>query len=103
MRMPVVVPGGVVKLVPWRPRPFPPSTRTATITKRQAQVLDGLCDGLSNAEIGAGMFVTHNTVKTTAKALYRRLGARNRNHAVCLALTGQVAITVRVQERRRGA
>lgn len=53
-----------------------------TLTEREAQVLRGMADGKSNAEIGREIFVSEDTVKTHARRLFRKLGARDRAHAV---------------------
>jgi DNA-binding NarL/FixJ family response regulator len=45
-------------------------------------VLRGMADGKSNAEIGRELFVSEDTVKTHARRLFRKLGARDRAHAV---------------------
>jgi DNA-binding NarL/FixJ family response regulator len=57
--------------------PRPPS-----LTERELQVLRGMADGKSNAEIGRELFVSEDTVKTHARRLFRKLGARDRAHAV---------------------
>lgn len=53
-----------------------------TLTEREMQVLVGMADGKSNAEIGRELFVSEDTVKTHARRLFRKLGARDRAHAV---------------------
>lgn len=57
-------------------------TRSVTLTERELQVLRGMADGRSNAEIGRELFVSEDTVKTHARRLFRKLGARDRAHAV---------------------
>ena len=52
------------------------------LTERELQVLRGMADGHSNAEIGRALFVSEDTVKTHARRLFRKLGARDRAHAV---------------------
>ncbi|MBO0868265.1 MAG: response regulator transcription factor [Micromonosporaceae bacterium] len=52
------------------------------LTERELQVLRGMADGRSNAEIGRDLFVSEDTVKTHARRLFRKLGARDRAHAV---------------------
>jgi DNA-binding NarL/FixJ family response regulator len=52
------------------------------LTERELQVLRGMADGKSNAEIGRELFVSEDTVKTHARRLFRKLGARDRAHAV---------------------
>jgi DNA-binding NarL/FixJ family response regulator len=59
-----------------------PATRRLTLTERELQVLRGMADGKSNAEIGRELFVSEDTVKTHARRLFRKLGARDRAHAV---------------------
>ncbi|GAA2685901.1 MULTISPECIES: response regulator transcription factor [Actinoplanes] len=60
----------------------PPTGRRLTLTERELQVLRGMADGKSNAEIGRELFVSEDTVKTHARRLFRKLGARDRAHAV---------------------
>jgi DNA-binding NarL/FixJ family response regulator len=57
-------------------------TRSVALTERELQVLRGMADGRSNAEIGKELFVSEDTVKTHARRLFRKLGARDRAHAV---------------------
>lgn len=56
--------------------------RRPTLTERELQVLRGMADGKSNAEIGRELFVSEDTVKTHARRLFRKLRARDRAHAV---------------------
>jgi DNA-binding NarL/FixJ family response regulator len=56
--------------------------RPPALTERELQVLRGMADGKSNAEIGRELFVSEDTVKTHARRLFRKLGARDRAHAV---------------------
>jgi DNA-binding NarL/FixJ family response regulator len=56
--------------------------RRPALTERELQVLCGMADGKSNAEIGRDLFVSEDTVKTHARRLFRKLGARDRAHAV---------------------
>jgi DNA-binding CsgD family transcriptional regulator len=56
--------------------------RRVVLTERELQVLRGMADGKSNAEIGRELFVSEDTVKTHARRLFRKLGARDRAHAV---------------------
>jgi DNA-binding NarL/FixJ family response regulator len=59
-----------------------PAVRRVVLTERELQVLRGMADGKSNAEIGRELFVSEDTVKTHARRLFRKLGARDRAHAV---------------------
>jgi DNA-binding NarL/FixJ family response regulator len=60
----------------------PNRPRRPALTERELQVLHGMADGKSNAEIGRDLFVSEDTVKTHARRLFRKLGARDRAHAV---------------------
>lgn len=60
----------------------PGETRRPLLTERELQVLHGMADGKSNAEIGRELYVSEDTVKTHARRLFRKLGARDRAHAV---------------------
>ena len=59
-----------------------PAGRRLTLTERELQVLRGMADGKSNAEIGRELFVSEDTVKTHARRLFRKLGVRDRAQAV---------------------
>jgi DNA-binding NarL/FixJ family response regulator len=63
----------------------PGAGRRLALTEREMQVLRGMADGKSNAEIGRELFVSEDTVKTHARRLFRKLGARDRAHAVAAA------------------
>ncbi len=54
------------------------------LTERELQVLDGMSRGKSNAEIGAELFLSEDTVKTHARRLFRKLHAADRAQAVAL-------------------
>lgn len=58
--------------------------KTTELTERERQVLQGMADGLSNKEIGKFHYIAEDTVKTHARRLYRKLGAKDRAHAVSL-------------------
>jgi DNA-binding NarL/FixJ family response regulator len=62
-----------------------PGTRRLSLTERELQVLRRMADGKSNAEIGRELYVSEDTVKTHARRLFRKLGARDRAHAVAAA------------------
>jgi DNA-binding NarL/FixJ family response regulator len=58
--------------------------RRVVLTERELQVLRGMAEGKSNAEIGRELYVSEDTVKTHARRLFRKLRARDRAHAVAV-------------------
>lgn len=61
-----------------------PEVRAAELglTERALQVLRAIATGQSNIEIGRTLYLSEDTVKTYARRLYKKLGCRNRAHAV---------------------
>jgi DNA-binding NarL/FixJ family response regulator len=67
------------------PAPTPPQTPTnpeIRLTERELQVLRGMSQGKSNGQIGRELYLSEDTVKTHARRLFRKLGVRDRAHAV---------------------
>lgn len=62
----------------------------AKLTDRELQILCGMSNGLSNGEIGRTLFLSEDTVKTHARSMFHKLGARDRAHAVALELRGDL-------------
>lgn len=60
------------------------------LTEREVQVLERIALGMSNAQIAHELFLVEDTIKTHARTLYRKLGARDRAHAVALGLRAQI-------------
>jgi DNA-binding NarL/FixJ family response regulator len=58
----------------------------ASLTERELQVLRGMSGGRSNGEIGRELYLSEDTIKTHARRLFGKLGARDRAHAVLLGL-----------------
>jgi DNA-binding CsgD family transcriptional regulator len=54
------------------------------LTNREIQVLVGIANGLNNGEIGRSLYLSEDTVKTHNRRLFKKLGARDRAHAVRL-------------------
>jgi two-component system, NarL family, response regulator LiaR len=58
----------------------------STLTAREWQVLDLLCEQRSTAEIADALVLTRETVRTYIKTILRKLGVRSRAEAVAAAL-----------------
>lgn len=56
------------------------------LTQREQQVLRGMSEGRSNAQIGKDLFLSEDTVKTHARRLFRKLTVSDRGHAVAEGL-----------------
>ncbi|WP_203965396.1 response regulator transcription factor [Actinocatenispora thailandica] len=68
-----------------RPDGTAPAGPGCALTDRELAVLRGMSHGRTNAEIGRDLHIAEDTVKTHARRLYRKLGARDRAHAVAQA------------------
>ena len=55
------------------------------LTPRQKEVLQRLCEGLSNKEIGRELDMSDNTVRVHVSGIFRILGVRSRTEAAMLA------------------
>lgn len=62
-----------------------PFDAATTLTDRELQILQGVCDGLQNKEIAHRFNITEVTVKMHVRAIIRKLGARNRTHVAMIA------------------
>ena len=68
----------------------PPTTVRSTVrdpapvglSMREMQVLTGMSQGKSNAQIGRELYLSEDTIKTHARRLFRKLGAKDRAEAV---------------------
>ncbi|MFV0300421.1 MAG: response regulator transcription factor [Paracoccus sp. (in: a-proteobacteria)] len=77
----------------YAPPPAPGAQRSETapgsaathLTPREMDVLKRLCQGLTNKEIANDLGLQEVTVKLHVKTLGRKIGARNRTHAVMIA------------------
>lgn len=84
----------VESVAPWLPTaaaPTPVETAPAAarvepvrLTDRELEVLVRIGSGLTNAQIGRQIYLSEETVKTHVRRLLRKLGARDRAHAVAL-------------------
>jgi len=76
---PTVVPPGAIMVV------MADRLAAGGVTRREAEVLAGLGEHLTNAQIAARMFVSERTVETHVSSLLRKLGARDRRELGRLA------------------
>ncbi len=56
------------------------------LTPREGEVLAHLVKGLDNRAIGQALYISEDTVKSHVKAIFRKLGARDRGQAIAIAL-----------------
>ena len=52
------------------------------LTKREIEIVSHLASGKPITAIGASLHISHNTMKTHLKNVYRKLGADGRDQAV---------------------
>ena len=64
-------------VLPTQPVPAP-----QRLTEREQQVLEGMAQGKTNAEIGRDLFLSEDTIKTHARRLFRKLEVNDRAQAV---------------------
>jgi DNA-binding NarL/FixJ family response regulator len=60
------------------------------LSKREAEVLGLLADGLTNKEVAAALHLSVRTVDTHVSSIYRKVGARHRTEAVAFALANGI-------------
>ena len=86
---------------PWLPPPPPVHPRHVELSAREAQMLEGLLDGLTYRQIAKRHFIKENTVRTHMRRLYRKLRVSSGCAAVTAALTERVRILVDDKGRAR--
>jgi len=66
-------------LTDWRGYPI-------TVTRREEEVLQAICDGCSTPEVASRLYLSQKTVKNHLASIYQKLDARDRTQAVITAL-----------------
>lgn len=59
-----------------------PETGATNLSPRELEVVAGISQGATNAEIAKTLFLSPHTVKEHTSSIYRKLGVRNRAQAV---------------------
>ena len=60
--------------------------RRAGLTERELDILERIAAGMSNTQIAAELYISINTVKSSIRTAYKRIGARTRSQAVLWAV-----------------
>ncbi|MFR0359561.1 LuxR C-terminal-related transcriptional regulator [Streptomyces sediminimaris] len=81
---PGILAGLLARSGPRSPAP-PAAPRPQDLSAGERRVLRALCGTLTLREIAAELYVSHNTVKTQVRAIFRKLGAHDRSEAVARA------------------
>ena len=66
-------------------RPAGPAADLSELTSREREVMTLVAEGLTNAEIGARLFMSPATARTHVSRILTKLGARDRTQLVVLA------------------
>jgi DNA-binding NarL/FixJ family response regulator len=64
------------------PSKAPPGRGSSVLSRREAEILALVADGLTNAEVGEKLFISPQTVKTHMERIFGKLGVRGRAAAV---------------------
>jgi ATP/maltotriose-dependent transcriptional regulator MalT len=63
----------------------PSECSNSILTKREREVLELICQGLTNREIGRTLYIEETTVKAHVRAICKKLGVRSRTEAAMRA------------------
>jgi DNA-binding NarL/FixJ family response regulator len=78
---------------PGEEHPEPPSPTRALLTPREREVLAMVAMGLGSSSIAATLGVSSSTVESHVRNCFDKLGARNRAHAIVLAMrAGEISL-----------
>lgn len=70
------------RLAELRNQPSVPNPLLQCLTPREVQIANLIAKGLTNAEIGAELWITQNSVKQALKRMFRKLGVSARTEMV---------------------
>ena len=62
------------------------SIALAGLSDREAEVLEALCQGMSNKEMAEVLFVSPETIKSHVSTVIGKLGVKDRTQAVIFAI-----------------
>ncbi len=74
------------------PSRLPPPSALNRLSAREFDVLAEVAKGLDNQRIAQRLFISTDTVKSHVRAILRKLGARDRAHAVAMVLNESGAV-----------
>ena len=61
-----------------------------TLTERERDVLQQLCEGKSYKSIGDALFISQDTVRSHIKSIYKKLEVNSKSEAVAKALRSRI-------------
>jgi DNA-binding NarL/FixJ family response regulator len=64
-----------------------------SLTEREVHILAALAEGSSDKQTALKLFLSESTVKSHLRAIYRKLGVRNRAQALAVAITNGLLAT----------
>ena len=65
---------------------FVKSVKLAGLSDRESEVLEALCQGMSNKEMAEDLFVSPETIKSHVSTVIGKLGVKDRTQAVISAI-----------------
>jgi DNA-binding CsgD family transcriptional regulator len=88
-----------------QPTPAPRTADLDVLTDREREVLALICEGRSDAEMGAMLHLSQNTIRNHIASLYRKIGVNRRSAAIIWAreraITSQDALGLARRPRPR--
>ncbi len=63
-----------------------PNMPMPTLTPREREILHLIAAGLTNQQITAQLWISHNTFKTHRRRIYRKLGIKHNHRAAAFRL-----------------